>query len=430
MNIAIVTDTYFPDINGVTSSIFTLSESLKSKGHKVYVFTVSEPKSVLRKLKADPTIYRFPSIPLVFIKPHRATLPFSVRMIRMMRKLKIDIIHTQSEFFMGFVGVNAAIALNIPIIHTYHTMLEDYTHYVAGGRIASKKFARRYSRVFCNMTDSVIVPTAKVEASLLSYGVRKPLYVIPTGIDLEPFRRENISDTVVAQLKSKLGIDPSHRLILCLGRVAKEKSIDLAISVLPDIVRLIPDARLLIVGDGPALPKLRELAKSLAVEQYIYFSGAVTYSEIGKYYRLGDVFLCCSVTETQGLTYYEAMASGTPVIARKDDSIRNLLIDRENCRMFQDSKELPLIVSELLSDTQNAARLSAKAREAMEFYSASTFGSRVEDAYKNTIDRTRLALETRKNSMVRFPTAKVMRGIKLIMPSVRKGIHNTVHKLK
>lgn len=430
MNIAIVTDTYFPDINGVTSSIYTLSESLKSKGHKVYVFTVSEPKAILRKLKADPTIYRFPSIPLVFIKPHRATLPFSVRMIRMMRKLKIDIIHTQSEFFMGFVGVNAANVLNIPIIHTYHTMLEDYTHYVAGGKIASRKFARRYSRMFCNMTDSVIVPTAKVESSLLSYGVTKPLYVIPTGIDLEPFRRENVPEAVVMDLKSKLGIDPSHKLILCLGRVAKEKSIDVAISGLQDIIELVPSARLLVVGDGPALPKLRALAKSLNVEQYIYFAGAASYSEIGKYYRLGDVFLCCSITETQGLTYYEAMASGTPVIARKDDSVRNLLIDGENCRMFQDSKELPAIVAGLLSDTCGAERLSAKAREEMEFYSASTFGSRVEDAYKNTIDRTRLALETRRNSMVRLPTAKVMRGVKLIMPTVRKGFENTVQRFK
>ncbi len=430
MNIAIVTDTYFPDINGVASSIFTLSESLKSMGHKVYVFTVSEPKAILRKLKADPTIYRFPSIPLIFIKPHRATMPFSVRMIRMMRKLKIDIIHTQSEFFMGFVGVNAATALNIPIIHTYHTMLEDYTHYVAGGKIASKKFARRYSRMFCNLTDSVIVPTAKVESSLLSYGVKRPLYVIPTGIDLEPFRRENIPNAVVMDLKQKLGIDPSHKLILCLGRVAKEKSIDLAISVLPEIVRLVPDARLLVVGDGPALPKLRALAKSLDIENYIYFPGAAPYSEIGKYYRLGDVFLCCSVTETQGLTYYEAMASGTPVIARQDDSIRNLLIDRENCRMFQNISELPGIVSELFTDTRIAEQLSVKAREAVEFYSASTFGDRVEDAYKNTIDRTRLELETRRSSMVRLPSRKVMRNIKLIMPTVRRGIHNTVQKFR
>lgn len=417
MNIAIVTDTYFPDINGVTSSIYTLAESLRTRGHNVYVFTVSEPKEELRKLKADPCVYRFPSVPLFFLKPHRAVLPFSVKLIRMMRKLKIDIIHTQSEFFMGFVGLYVGISMHIPIIHTYHTMLEEYTHYIAGGKLATPRMARKFSGTFCNLVDSVIVPTQKVEKSLISYHVKRPLYVIPTGIDLEPFHPNRHSDEEILRLKHSLGIDPKHRLILCLGRVAREKSIDIIISNLSQIVRRIPDIRLLIVGDGPALSELKELSVRLGVSQFVYFAGPAPYSEIAKFYRLGDIFISCSVTETQGLTYYEAMASGLPVVARIDDSISSLLIDNQNCRLFRDGHDIPEIVDSILSDPEVTHQYSRMARESVEIYSASTFAERVEDAYRNTIDRTRLKRTVRKQEMFRVPASKVFQSIKLVSPS-------------
>ncbi len=417
MNIAIVTDTYFPDINGVTSSIFTLAESLRVRGHNVYVFTVSEPKEILRQVKADPCVYRFPSVPLFFLKPHRAVLPFSVRLIRMMRKLKIDIIHTQSEFFMGFVGLYVGYSMHIPIIHTYHTMLEDYTHYIAGGKLATPKMARKFSEAFCNLTNSVIVPTQKVENSLISYDVKRPIYVIPTGINLEPFRSNRYSDAEILKLKQKLGIDPKHRLILCLGRVAREKSIDIVISNLSQLVDRMPDIRLLIVGTGPAMDELQELSEKLGVSKYVYFAGPAPYSEIAKYYRLGDLFMSCSVTETQGLTYYEAMASGLPVVARFDDSISSLLIDNHNCRLFRDGKEIPDIVESMLSDPEVARQYSRMALESVEIYSASTFAERVEEAYRNTIDRTRLKRTIRKQEVLRVPASKVFQKIKLVSPA-------------
>lgn len=422
MNIAIITDTYFPDINGVTSSIYTLSEALKSQGHCVYIFTVSEPKSLLRKLKADPTVYRLPSLPLIFLKPHRAAVPFSVRMLRMMRKLKIDIIHTQTEFFLGFAGLNISTSLRIPVIHTYHTMLEDYTHYIAG-KLASPRFARQFSKVFCNLADSVIVPTSKVEKTLHSYGVTTPIYVIPTGINLAPFSIDNYSNIEIESLKKSLGIDPSHKVILCLGRVAREKSIHLIISEMPNIIRALPDAKLLIVGDGPALPNLRALAKSTGVENHVTFSGAVPYNEIAKYYRLGDVFMSCSITETQGLTYYEAMASGLPIVARQDDSLSSILENGVNCRLFSLPNEIPAILSEIFSSPETAARYSEKARESIAYYSASTFGQRVEEAYRNTIQRVRLKSETRKGSMARIPVSKVFRTAKLVMPAIKRKTH-------
>jgi len=426
MNIAIVTDTYFPDINGVTSSIYTLAESLRGLGHKVYIFTVSEPKEMLAKLKDDPCVYRFPSIPIFFIKPHRATAPFSARVIRLMRELRIDIIHTQTEFFMGFVGMNASNLLRLPVIHTYHTMLEDYTHYIARGYLATPKMAQIFSRLFCNMADSVIVPTAKVEKSLHSYGVKQPIYVIPTGIDLEPFRRSRYDEDEIVALKRSFGMDPDKRIILSLGRVAKEKSLDMIISTMPRIVACHPDVCLLIIGTGPALNSLKSLAASIGVSDKIVFTGAVPYSEIAKYYRLGDIFISCSVTETQGLTYYEAMASGLPVVARIDESVTGLLKNRYNARLFHQCEEIPDILDELFEDKEALSRYSKNALTSVQEYSAVTFAERVFHAYTSTIDRLRVDREARRPVPLRLPVSAALRKVKLVMtrPSrFRKGNH-------
>jgi 1,2-diacylglycerol 3-alpha-glucosyltransferase len=416
MNIAIVTDTYFPDINGVTSSIYTLAESLRNLGHKVYIFTVSEPKQMMAKLKEDSSVYRFPSIPIFFIKPHRATAPFSARVIRLMRELRIDIIHTQTEFFMGFVGMNASHYLRLPVIHTYHTMLEDYTHYIAKGYLATPKMAQVFSRLFCNMADSVIVPTGKVEKSLHSYGVKRPIYVIPTGIDLEPFRRSRYGDDEILALKQSLGILSHHKVLLSLGRVAREKSLDMILKAMPKISSHHPEIRLLVVGTGPALPELKELAASLGVSDRVVFSGAAPYSEIAKYYRIGDVFISCSVTETQGLTYYEAMACGLPVVARLDDSVSSLLKDGYNARLFHDCDAIPGIIDELFANKNALPVFSRNALTSVQEYSAGTFAERVLLAYTATIDREHVNRESRKPVPIRFPVSEALRRVRLVMP--------------
>jgi len=415
MNIAIFTDTYFPDINGVTSSIYTLSEGLRKRGHKVYVFTVSEPRSVLKNLKKDPSVFRFASIPIVFIKPHRAASPFSIRLFRLVKKLKIDIIHSQTEFFMAFFAVSAATSFRIPIIHTYHTMLEDYTHYVTRGVLAKPVMARKYTKAFCNIVTAVIVPTDKVEASLRRYGVKKPIYVIPTGIDLEPFKKDSLSPDKVLALKKKLKMDPSWPIIVSIGRVAKEKSLDLLIKSMPDVLKHIPEARLIVVGTGPAKEKLTELAHTLGISNNVLFLGAVPYREIGSYYHLGDVFVCCSTTETQGLTYYEAMASGVPIVARKDDCIRKTIHDRIEGRLFDEPEQLPDIICEVLRNPYVANIYARNATATVEIYSAETFAQRVEDAYINTIDSLRFKKAQRKESIVKIPVPGALRHLRLVM---------------
>ncbi len=412
MNIAIITDTYFPDINGVTSSIYTLAIALRKKGHRVYIFATSDNNSpVIRRVHKKPPVFRIPSIPMLLVRPYRTTMPYSFGLVRILKRLKIDIIHTQTEFSMGMVGLSSSMALHLPIVHTYHTMLEDYTHYILNGKVTkiiTPGMAQKYSKIFCNIPTGLIVPTEKVKHSLCEYGVKKPIYVIPTGIDISPFNRSNFDPKEIEDLRSSLGINKGDKVLLSLGRVAKEKSIHVIIEQMPKIVEKMPTVKLLVIGDGPALPELKELASKLNMSSHVIFAGAVPYAEIGRYYQTGDVFISCSTSETQGLTYYEAMAAGLPVIARKDDAVNELFKDGENAVLFDREDVLPDIVTSLFSDEKKMALFSSHAEETVASYSAETFANRVEEAYMNTIAR-----HVRKRAIRRATLGKIQSSDKL-----------------
>lgn len=424
MNIAIITDTYFPDINGVTSSIYTLAIALRKRGHRVYVFAASENNSpVIRRVSKHPPVFRIPSIPMLLVRPYRTTMPVSFRTARILKRLKIDIIHTQTEFSMGFIGLSAGVACHLPVVHTYHTMLEDYTHYILNGKVTgiiTPELAQKFSKTFCNRPTGLIVPTEKVKNSLREYGVTKPIYVIPTGIDLTPFRKENFEPEEIDALRQKVGVKKGEKILLSLGRVAKEKSIDKIIEQMPKITEKMPDVRLLVIGDGPALPELKEQAERLNVSDKVIFAGAAPYAEIGKYYQLGDVFISCSTSETQGLTYYEAMAAGLPVIAHKDDAVNELFDDGVNARLFFDESELSLIVSELLSDPEVAARYSDRAENTVSSYSAETFAGRVEEAYQNAIARYVRQKAIRRSQVGKLNSSKKYKTVKMRPPESDK----------
>jgi len=420
MNIAIFTDTYFPDINGVASSVYTLSTELRKRGHNVYVFTVSEPRSARKKMEEESSVYRFPSIPIIFLKPKRAASPFSIRLMRLIKKFKIDIIHTQTEFFMGYMAKGASTSYRLPIVHTFHTMYEDYLHYIANGKLITPAMARRYSRTFCQFASAVIAPTEKTADFLRRCEVSRPIYVIPTGINLEPFSRDSHPKEACLVLKKKLNLDPSWPIILCLGRIAQEKSLDMAISAMPGILKRVPEARMLVVGTGPDKENLEDLSRSLGIADHVIFTGAVPYLEIGSYYQLGDVFLCCSTTETQGLTYYEAMAAGIPIVARKDECIRKILRERVDGRLFEDPASLPDIMYDILTDRETSQMYARNAFDAVIPYSAATFGERVEDVYMNVIAQRRVRHAQRVESIVTVPRA--LRHLRLVTA------HPTRHK--
>lgn len=370
MNIGIFTDTYLPQINGVVSSIVTLEQQLIKQGHNVYIFTISHPKAD----DAKPYVHRIPSLPFVFLKDHRVGIIYSSKLVRKVKKLKLDIILSQTEFSLGFLAKLISKQIHVPIVHTYHTMYEEYMHYISKGVEFSPELARKYSKMFCNSVDGVVAPTEKTKDLLLSYGVKKPIEVIPTGINFDPFNPSRYTAEETLALKAKFKLDPDAPTILFVGRLAKEKSIDVVLESLPKVVKAVPNAQFFVVGDGPEMNHLRELAKDLQLESNIIFAGLQPWNTIGKFYQLGDVFVSASVSETQGLTFAEAMAAGLPVVAKHDESIEGLVIDDYNGKKFTTTDELSEALIALLTDERFRKTLSVHAMSSVAPLSDEIFG--------------------------------------------------------
>ena len=380
LNIGLFTDTYFPQINGVATSVHLLRNELTALGHNVYIFTTTDPRA-----KREAGVFRMPSMPFAFLPSHRVGLLYPPNVLIKMRKLKLDIVHTHSEFPLGIFGKIVSEFLKIPLVHTYHTLWEDYVHYVAGGHLITPKMARKFSRVFCNRARVVIAPTEKAEEYLLGYGVERPIRVIPTGINFAPFSPQSHCPNDIADLKQSLGILPKDRILLSIGRIGKEKSMDVIIKQMPKIFEMLPDTKLVIVGDGPVRAELEELAKSLQIDANVIFTGARPWAEIGKYYQLGDVFVNASLTETQGLTYVEAMAAGLPVIAKFDTNIANLVRHGETGYTFHNDEDLPRLAVDVLTNKAEKERIASAALASIHHLSSQKYGQKAAELYAEVI---------------------------------------------
>jgi len=380
MRIGLFTDTYYPEVNGVANSVFQLKKELEDRGNQVYVFTVSNP-AVKEK---EEHVYRMKSVACPLIRERRMNCSFFGHWFSIIKSLKLDVIHTQTEFFVGHIGRKAAQKLQIPLVHTYHTIYEDYTHYLRiPGNEKLKGMIRSISRICCNHADEVIVPTDKVKQLLLSYGVQRPILVQPTGIQLSKFN--TVDRNEVTEIKLKYNIEPKQHVLISIGRLSKEKNLQEIIEHMEKIVKLDPMARLLIVGDGPERTNLEESVKAKKLGSYVKFTGEVDWTHIQNYYAAGDVFTCASTSETQGLTYAEALACGKPILVRKDECLKNLLQDGINGYFYQNETEF-IERYRLLFQNKKYEEMKFIARESVKNISAKVFGGNMEQIYRDCLE--------------------------------------------
>lgn len=339
MKIAIFTDTYLPDLNGVATSSYTLRNVLKRHGHEVYVITSELPEDSDYVDHDD--IIRLPGIEIKSLYGYRLSNLFSFKGMKEISKLGIELIHIQTEFGIGIFGKLAGLLLNVPVVYTYHTMYEDYTHYVAGTNetvnSAMKIVAAKLSKVYGDNCTELVVPSLKTKGVLEEYGINKEIHVIPTGLDLELFHPKNKNIDEILKIKEKYHLDNKY-VVGFVGRIAPEKSVDVLIKAMQYVQN--DNIHLLIVGGGPYLEDLKELVNDLELNHRITFTGGIDKSLIPNYYHTIDAFACASISETQGLTYIEALSSGTIVLARYDENLASVIKDGENGFFFKDEQDL------------------------------------------------------------------------------------------
>lgn len=377
MRIGLFTDAYYPIISGVSLSVETLATELRTLGHEVYVIALYHEHA-----EPDPFVIRMRGyrLPMKGMKEYRIG-KVTNRHVKEMAAYDFDIIHCHTEFTMGRLGRRTARRLGVPVVHTYHTMYEDYVHFVSKALVLPLRYAaKKYFKRFADSADAVVFPTIKVKRTFDRYGYDGPGEVIPTGIYLDKFDPSQYDPQDLGRLRRDCGIDDDAFVLLFLGRVSREKSIGRLI----DQFALLPDKQvvLLVVGDGPDRIHFEKQVDRLGIRNRVRFTGMVPPDAVGSYYRIADLFVNFSVTETQGLTYLEALASGLPVVVKYDDNLDGVVQEGVNGFTFHEDETFLALVTRLRNDPALCKRLSQQATLALQAFSANTYASRVEDIYQ------------------------------------------------
>ncbi|ALI52076.1 glycosyltransferase family 4 protein [Lactobacillus helveticus] len=381
MNIGLYTDTYFPQISGVATSIKTLKDALERQGHNVFIFTTTDPN--VKKGTVEPNIFRFSSIPFVSFTDRRIAFRGLFEATKVAKEVNLDIVHTQTEFALGTIGKYVAHQLDIPAIHTYHTMYEDYLHYILNGHLLRPYHVKQFVKSYLKNMDGCIAPSGRVEELLRRYGVQIPIRVIPTGVDIQSMNRDADRD-----VRKDLGIDKDAPVILTLSRIAAEKKINHILNVLPAIIDEIPNVKFVIAGDGPDVKVLQEQVERLTLEDYVIFAGNVDHGDVGNYYRMADIFVSASDTETQGLTYVEALAVGTPCVVYNTDYTENIFDKDIFGRRFNTQQEMQEEIISLLK--QKRSKIPQELlQNKLQSISSDQFATNVHDFYQYVIDHYR-----------------------------------------
>ncbi len=383
MKIALFTDTFPPEINGVSVSVGLHQKVLMNQGHEVLVITTNP-------FGKDTTIQtgmiRVPGVELKKLYGYRMSSFFNAKAFQFIRKWNPDVMHIHTDAGIGIFGKISAFFLKRPTVVTYHTMYEDYTHYAGFLKGLASRVVKQFSRSIAEQCTEFISPSIKTKEKIRSYGVDRYINIVPTGIDFSRFEYNNLDQDKLNKFRAQW-TKPGEKIVLSLGRVAKEKSMDVIIKGFSQYLKTPhPSTKLLIVGDGPDRRDLMQLVSELKLENDIQFVGAVPIQEVPYYYQLADVFASASLTETQGLTFMEAMVSQKIVLCRYDENLASLIRHQQTGFIFADiddfSRQLHAIFS--LEPSKKNVMLS-QIEEAVKPYALTTFYENLLEVYQRAI---------------------------------------------
>lgn len=377
MNIAFFTDSYHPYVSGVVNSIERFKKELEKEGHKVYIFAPAYPDT-----EKEEGVFRYISIPAVVQKDFRLAIPYSRKLIPVLKSLELDIIHTHTPFLMGFLARHAAHKLRLPLVFTFHTLYDQYLHYLPllGGMCGN--ILNYYLQSFCNSCDLIVAPSKYVEADLKRKRISTPVVAVSTGIDLAPFKSNDEEE--LNKLRKAYNIHEKEEILLFVSRLGEEKN---PFFLLEAYHRLIDkygiNPPLFIVGDGPEREKMERYCQKKALTEQVIFTGKKRYAEVVQLYKMSTLFVFPSKTETQGLVTLEAMAGGLPVVAVNAAGSSTMVEDGVDGFLVQeDPDEFARAIYKIMTDDMLYNKMRINAFKKAEELSIERMAARLLLAYK------------------------------------------------
>lgn len=378
MKILITTDLFKVTTNGVVTSVRNLLGELEGKGHEVKVLTFSEGMDSYK----EGNVYYIKSVPIGFIYPNmRMPVSYRNKLVRELIDWKPDVIHSQCEFFSYQFAQRISRLTEAPIIHTYHTLYEDYVTYLIPSKRVGRLAVRKLSRMRLKKAKTVIAPTSKVKKILLTYGLKNDIQVVPSGVALQQYDYRMEEEERKAK-RLVIGIPEKSKVMLNLGRLGTEKNIEELVLFFAEALKQDEKLIFLIVGDGPAKKGLEEMVAELGVEEHVIFTGMILPALVREYYQLADVFVSASTSETQGLTYIEAAANGLPLLCRKDDCLNDVIEEGVNGYQYTSKEEFIAHLHEIIESDAWRVRAGKRSKEIAASFDKSCFGNKVETIYE------------------------------------------------
>lgn len=379
MKVGLFIDTYHPKINGVITSVDALKSGLEKRGHEVYIITGGNSYIL------DKDILYLKSINFNYWNCRIVDF-LSDKNVDNISKLNLDIIHSHSEFTVGLLSNKASKKLEIPHIHTYHTSYDDYKYYALNnmfgiGDYLEKVLVDNYCR---DGIDQLITPSERIYEYLTNkFNVKKEKNIIKTGIC--PLNNKNLNLNK-NEVRKELKFQEDDFIILCVGRIAAEKNLRLLIDAQKKINAFNKKIRLVFVGDGPQLNELKMYIARNNIEN-IDFIGKVSHEDIYRYYRMADITVISSKTETQGLSVLESMQIGTPVICINDDAFNYIIDDNYNGIIFENIEDYLYKILSISEDKNKLFELGQNAMMTSLKYNDENYAFEVEKVYKKCLQK-------------------------------------------
>ncbi len=422
MKIALLTETYFPHINGVTTHVKTLKDGLTELGHEVLVVTATP--NIKQHYIEDGVLY-CPGRKMKKIYGYGLATPYSHKRMNILREFNPDIIHVHNEYGIGLFGIRAAKILKSTLIYTLHTDYDSYMYYVMPKVLArtAGKIMRKYINYYAKKSDGIIGPSPKCFEYIKKASHRKKIRILPNSIEMSLFNSDNVTDDKKRELLNKLGL-PENAFVACfVGRMGNEKAVDVTLEYLSKTLQENDNIYYLAIGDGPSIGEFKELAEKLNISDRVIFTGRVEHDDLPAYYAISKVYLTSSLTEMNSISMLEAMAMGVPVLQRVDVINKEQIEEGKNGYSFNNEVELYKHLKRLSTMTDKQyAKIKFMTHETVSEKDELGISKKALEAYEKAIERGAEQQEI-KNKRI---TQKVKRKVFGVVRNVTNGIKNMV----
>lgn len=383
MRIAIFTETYLPQINGVVTHIKILKEGLEALGHTVLIVTAD---AKAHRHYIEDGVLHCPAHTLKRIYNMCLASPVSSARLHYLREFNPDIIHLHTEFSVGLSGLAIAKILKVPVVYTLHTMYDDYIYYIAPKPLVplTRKLSHHYFRIFPQHTNVVTGPSKKCQEYTTEIGSDKKVEVIPNPVELDAFHPSTSTQEQRNEIRNKLGIPLDATVACFVGRLGREKSVDVLLRFWAQEMKPEDNMRLMIVGDGPEKEPLEQLAKELKITDTVVFTGKVVHDELPPYIHTCDIYVTASLSDTNSISMLEGMAGGLPVLQLYDELNADQVKDGVNGYMFRDAKEMGQRLRQIRDmDPEQLQALKSSVIQSVKNSGAQTLANYIQTIYYN-----------------------------------------------